>query len=283
MFRSLVEALRFIVCLILPLKFTWIMVRHKSRRSKLIVSFTTTPKRISSIGPTINSILLGASLPESIILNIPEKFRKQEVYNIPKFLNHVDLIQINYIEKDLGPGTKLIPTAKRFANDDINIVIIDDDQVYPRHLISNFIQQSSKHPEAALGYAGWRVPKSNRHRDKHFLKAGGTRFLAKKNINSPQQVDVLQGSSSYLVKPSHFSEELWDEVRKPEFAYFADDIWINGLLAKNGVERLVIPTNDKHIRLHSFNKIKGALHLNENLDNHNNDRLYEHFKGYWTY
>ena len=78
---------------------------------KVVVSFTTSPTRISKTKIMIDSILNQSRKPDFFLLNIPKIFpRTGRSYIIPDFIKNNDNIIINVIDRDYGPATKVIPT-----------------------------------------------------------------------------------------------------------------------------------------------------------------------------
>tara|TARA_B100000401_G_scaffold426073_1_gene356311 strand:- start:1086 stop:1889 length:804 start_codon:yes stop_codon:yes gene_type:complete len=126
---------------------------------KYVVSFTTSPKRIHKCQPMINSLLNQSRKPDLIVLNIPHIFaRTGQTYDVPK--NVSQSLYINLIEKDYGPGTKIIPTIsllieKKYNIDDTRIIYLDDDIIYPINMIKtyeNTIKDSDNSVWTATGF-----------------------------------------------------------------------------------------------------------------------------------
>ena len=101
---------------------------------KFVVSFTTSPERISKIKPMVDSILDQGVKPDLFILNIPEIFpRSGEKYIIPDFVRSNAIV--NVIKKDCGPATKIVPTIDYLKSIDYEIkdtyiIYLDDDICY---------------------------------------------------------------------------------------------------------------------------------------------------------
>jgi hypothetical protein len=100
---------------------------------KTIISLTTIPDRIDKLIPTLSSIYLQSVRVDEIRLNIPLVSRKGITYVIPKYLQKCKYINIVRVE-DLGPSTKLLPTAKDEERN-TRIIVIDDDQIYGSKMI----------------------------------------------------------------------------------------------------------------------------------------------------
>jgi len=113
-------------------------------RTKIVVSFTTSPTRINKCGPMINSILDQTRKPDLFLLNIPEKFaRTGESYIVPKYIRKS--LTVNRIKTDYGPATKILPAvvylrehAKEYDPEQTRIIYLDDDIAYPKRMIETY-------------------------------------------------------------------------------------------------------------------------------------------------
>jgi hypothetical protein len=90
----------------------------------------------------LNSILEQTRKPDLILLNIPKVFeRTGETYEIPKFIE--TSVVVNVVDKDYGPGTKLIPTIRyllqnRYDPNNTRIIYLDDDIYYMVKMIETY-------------------------------------------------------------------------------------------------------------------------------------------------
>jgi hypothetical protein len=256
----------------------------RKEKSGVYVSLTTTPSRISKLRDTLISLSDQSVLPEEIIINIPKISKGGIRYEIPDFINHMKLVHINFIEEDLGPASKSLPTLKiPSIPSDALIIVLDDDQVYPKKLIENYLHHARTLPNHALTLCGWRVPKSLEHSDKKILRGAGLKIVKPKpNISGNTSVEIIQGASSYAIRKSFFTNEVFDYVHAPKGAFFADDIWLSGHLAKKKIPRTLVMGNFAYCRMESYKHLKTkGLRDTANADNSNNDALYRYFEGDW--
>lgn len=126
----------------------------ESGDGEIIVTMTTIPERIrENVLPTTLSSLKSQSVqPHKIYINIPEKTKKGETYPMDKLkdmIKNYDNVEINYVPKDLGPITKIIPITKQI-NDNDNIIIVDDDVDYHKDVIKNLLNSKKE----AVGFVG---------------------------------------------------------------------------------------------------------------------------------
>ena len=120
-------------------------LKKASDNYKVIISFTTTPKRISKIRPMLNSILDQTVKVNGIILNIPAN---NEEYKILKDFNNI--LNVFTSGKDYGQITKFIPTMLREDNSNTIIILVDDDYIYGKDFIETIIEESKNNENYAI-------------------------------------------------------------------------------------------------------------------------------------
>ena len=243
------------------------------------------PSRFKGILPTLNSLTDQTSLPQKIIINLPRKYKRDNThYEIPEYVTSHPLVTINWIDEDMGPATKLLPTIINYSDKpDQLVIVVDDDQIYPKDLVANYITNEETFSDMAMTLSGWKVPKSFNHSDKDQQYGGIVRFYRKDNsVKEPQRVDCLQGAASFAVKPRFFSEHVFDFQSAPEEAFFVDDIWISGNLARTNTPVYVIPGPFRFGRFVSLRQSsKFGLSNSANSNSNNNNVMYSYFSDHW--
>jgi len=284
MTRFFTETFRYILLQYTSTSF-WIKKNKTKDQSNVIITLTTLPSRVEGLKATLNSLTNQSLLPEKIILNLPKVSKREKVgYQIPSFLKDHPLVYINETEEDLGPATKLLPTLELYKNElDKQIIVLDDDQIYPKKLVENYIKYGKELPNSALTLCGWTLPKNFKHNDREQIFGAIVRLYRKdESISKPLQVDCLQGASSYAVKPKLFDQAVFDYSDAPKEAFFVDDIWFGGQLAKKGISVFIVPISSRFGRLRSIKQFyEESLSRKINTNGHNNDTLYQYFKSYW--
>lgn len=243
-----------------------------ARRKRLVISLTTTPARIDRIRPVLNSLIDQDTPADAILLAVPRFSRRENVeYRIPGWLDRSGALTILRCD-DWGPATKLIPALMQETDGETLLLTVDDDVIYPPDLVSTFHEWHSKYPDAALGYRGWSLPKS--------LRWQATKTLYATSARSVQPVDVLTGTWGYLVQPRFFDRGVFDYSGYPRAAYFVDDIWFNGHLARGGVPRLLVPGRLPPLSTR-IGRVRGLTFL-ENRDGTTNNEVIRAFAEHWT-
>ena len=242
---------------------------------RVVVSLTTIPSRIAGIRPTLHSILDQTWRPDAIFLNLPAESRREgRGYEVPLFLSRMPSVEIDRCERDWGPASKYLPTLIREREPDTRIVVVDDDQIYPSDLIETLVAWSERLPEAAVCARGYRVPPDmdQARRTTRY----GTR------VERPEPVEVMQGASGFLIRRRFAGDSLFDYESAPPEAFYNDDIWLGGHLARAGIGRLVVPFECSYARFERWSaRGTRSLSQGENKDNHNNEILYRLFSDSW--
>jgi len=122
---------------------------------EIIISLTTSPKRILLMEPVINSILNQSVEPSYIRINIPKFFKRTNTpYIIPDFIKNNKKIKIFEYEEDLGPIMKILPTM---LESEINNIYIycDDDHLWLPNVIEGYIDFLQEDDNNIYCYSGF--------------------------------------------------------------------------------------------------------------------------------
>ncbi len=235
----------------------------------LVASFSTTPLRINRIWPTLNSLLQQTMLPEKILLWLPKYYQrfKTSIHNLPPFLVNHPLIEVNWIEKDYGPATKLLPALQALKGTNSSIIVFDDDRLYHPKVFEQLLTYARRFPEDAVTYIGSDVVDGKR-----------IKYTRSKTL---KQVDVLHGYGSYLVKPHFFNDDIFRHPNALDCAFFQDDVWISGCLKQSNTTITMLPHTfvEAHQNLFLQNWLGGqkALCRQENKTNENFLKTWAYF------
>lgn len=242
---------------------------------RVVVSLTTIPDRIQHIGPTLCSLLDQTRRPDAIVLNLPSHARREDrTYEIPPFLESLDVVERIDCGEDRGPATKLLPTLERETDPDTRIIVLDDDQVYPHNMVETLVSWSDRLPDAAVCSRGFRIPAGFDIENRDTLY--GT------HLHEPARIEIMQGSAGFLVRPRFFDESVFDYSDAPPEAFFVDDVWLAGHLARAGVDRYVVPFDGCYSRIATWTARRSlSLWTRENADGSNDSVLYRYFADAW--
>lgn len=237
----------------------------------VVIALTTVPSRIGSIRPVLRSLLDQTMPAGEIRLHVPHRsVRQQADYHAPSWLRGATPVRVLRSDRDWGPASRLIPSLQNKPSTG-PILTLDDDMVYPPDLVETFLAWHRWRPKAALAYRGWRIPESRLWRDS--VTVYGTR------LHAPRRVDVITGTWGVLVEPTFFDDAVTDYDAYPPDAFYVDDIWFSGHLARRGVERLVIPARLPPLPTRWAER--DSLIGTDNADGRHNDVMLRAFAPFW--
>jgi hypothetical protein len=252
---------------------------------RVVVTFTTIPERIGQIEVMLKSLLDQSVLPDSICLCIPKTSRLAPyAYSIPSWFSQIPILNIVECEHDLGPVTKFIPTWQQERHmPNTRLIIVDDDGVYPFRLIEQLVSWSQRMPDAALGCSGVAVPAGMKPSSVIFSRETWRQDLRYTSFSSDAlaRVDYLFGYAGVLVKPRFFDAAVTDYSAAPKQAFFEDDVWLGGHLARRGIDRWVIPAQGDRLMPGASRRTleTRALSLTDNHDGFNSDQTFDYLFG----
>jgi hypothetical protein len=204
----------------------------------IVVSLTTSPKRLPLIGSTLDSIMNQSVTPSKIYVNIPPIFKRtNEPYPDPALIfkdKYKDIVIWNTNCEDLGPITKLQGALNMIDQDDDTwIITIDDDILYLKDTIEVYsmcfkkIKGSIKN---AYGLSGFIWHKNN--------------MIGAQYENGATH--ILEGFGSVCYHRSFFPNKSWGSYLKVCLSHdsckFSDDILISNWLSFTRITRIVVST-----------------------------------------
>jgi hypothetical protein len=205
---------------------------------KLIVTMTTTPKRLPLIADVLTSILVQNIKPYQLIINIPHIFnRTGEKYPDPYlvFKNNKELLENTIVWNkecyDDGPITKLQGCLDLIdEKENVWIITIDDDVKYLQYTLELYLTCILRiRDKNAYGIAG-------------FLWVNGN--IVRHYQNAP--VQIIEGYASCCYHRSFFPKKLWnsylEKVLNNTSCKFSDDLIISNWLSLNNINRLNVTT-----------------------------------------
>jgi hypothetical protein len=120
----------------------------------LIVSLSSIPSRFDKLGPTLDCLLRQTVRIDRILLHIPHRYRRFPDWDgtLPQVPDGIEIVRV---DEDLGPATKVLPAARHFRGQDVDILLCDDDRRYKRHWAQTFVEARRTHPGACIAIAGF--------------------------------------------------------------------------------------------------------------------------------
>ncbi len=225
-----------------------------------VITLSTIPPRFANLGPTLQGLIAQTSRPEAIELYIPKSYRRFPQWGgaLPEVPEGVTIVRT---EEDLGPATKILPAARVYRGQEIELLYVDDDILFTKDWAKQSLSLRKAHPRTAICSAsftiwrfaqGWRADRplpravsapSKDHQPgavfrrvlKRMLAIGGkgarvTPFTHK--LRHSGYSDIAQGYGGVMVQPDFFDDLVYDI---PQVLWLVDDIWLSGHLARQDI------------------------------------------------
>lgn len=231
----------------------------------LVISLTSIPPRLPQLFKTLNSLRQQCTSVEVIELCLPKRFKRFPDFEV-RNVGVPDGVVLRTVENDLGPATKVLPTAMAWRGQDVRILYCDDDKKFDQDWAAGFLKSSAfyeakGHDRFALATIGVCVdwydgatssiqPRRRPTRQKPMLDFSyrwnklnysfNTKILGKSSnvpsrsrwFSSSGQIDIMEGYGGVLVKPDFFQDS---DLEIPDPIWRVDDIWLSGLLASRKI------------------------------------------------
>ena len=262
--------------------FFYFFIQKKKTDEKkefVIVSLTTSPRRIKLIENVIQSILNQTYPPDLIRINIPKIFgRTGQVFDeIPTFLLNHPKIQIFQYDKDYGPIMKFMPTFYDFKDkENVNIIYTDDDVLMLPKTIEVFMKNIKKNDDRIYCFSGF------------ILRILNNQFEWRPDRNDKSgYVDIVEGymsvclSNNIIKKLAYSNLQLLDYynfVSENKFCFTSDDLLLSNFYSLNDIKKYKIHDEDVNI----FLWWNSGCELSYGKDGDGIQHLYkdEHFSSY---
>lgn len=230
--------------------------------ARAVVSMTSYGKRLDIVAHALESLAAGSVRPARLILWVDEPAFDVSRYPMLQRLERRGL-EILHCE-DLGPYKKYYPYCSAYSRDNLPLVLADDDLLYPRRWLEVLLRAyNSSGPDEIPAYRAHRM---------HTLPDG---TLGAYNnwrpapVGSSSHANFLTGGAGVILPP-----RMQEAVRQAgtafrELAPRADDIWLNALAIRSGLQRRVINAEGQHLTLYPRSQ-GDALH-NHNVGQGHND------------
>jgi len=221
--------------------------------SQIIITMTTSPKRLSNIDSILDNILnLQEVKPDYVYLNIPYKFKRTgEEYDenkLNEYKNKYSKLRINRCE-DIGPITKVSETLKLVNDQEAIIIIIDDDIKYPTDFLKNLIISLLVNNNCIIANSIW--------------------------SDNTVKIKIIEGWKGICFRRSIFKEDFIDytmKVNNYKHCYNSDDYVISRYINKNNISIKQPPYDCNAIPL-IYSELNDALHKQDNIDHYERYKL----------
>ncbi|KUF79089.1 hypothetical protein AM587_10011980 [Phytophthora nicotianae] len=224
-------------------------------RPRTVFSFTTTPRGIDEMKPTVDALVNqeGDGF-DAVYVIVPRTYR-DKVVDIPAWLladastlNRTEFrgipfaiglspyhhkLRLIVLDTDFGPASKVLGTLLVEQDPETIIVYGDDDRIYPPQLCERALHYTHKYPNDAIAVlGGW-------------ISAEDGLYCGRSLAIGVNSVSFVGGAGGVAVKRKFFGME---EATMPAFevanmskaCFLGDDYYLSHLLSRNGVRRRLV-------------------------------------------
>jgi len=197
------------------------------KNSKILVSLTSYPIRISTVWMTITSIANQSIRPCRIILFLSKEEFPNSFNSLPKSL--VKLLkrglEIEFVNDNLKSHKKYFYSFSKYP--DYKIITIDDDIYYPYYTIEKLLVLHEKFPKCICANVANYIEIS----DTQFLNYKNWKIRGKRNTQSNYLLAIGYGGILY---PENFRPiELLQKNLMKNIAITVDDLWLKAIQTIN--------------------------------------------------
>ena len=226
--------------------FVEIKMNHGSEKMpSVIVSLTTVPERLMNPADTGIKLVLQTLCEQDdtdyeVHFNIPHTYGITKIpYEIPSWLDEYKLkyphLKVFRME-DMGPPTKFVPTLNRVSDPETILVVVDDDLIYHREMVSEHRKYQNILPNSVLCYDGRGCTEAKYHdlRDSWILC-----------VTEPRETHNIQHYKSASYKKKLFDQDFYDFYFGKTFS---DDVLVSRFARDKQIKMFVIPyEKDNHL------------------------------------
>lgn len=196
-------------------------VKTSKRAPNIIVSLTTIPTRLVAVEHTLRSIIAGELLPEAVCIYVDEKTYKI-IKSESAFIER--LIELEFVRmfevEDVRSYKKFIFSVLDYPDKDI--VICDDDVLYPKYWLSALLAAQAKYDSANTIIC-------HRAHQVIFEESGeiSPYKLWPKEVSTDNAASILfPTGTGGILYPAHAMPPLtYDKSAFSQVAPTADDVW----------------------------------------------------------
>jgi len=269
----------------------------------IIVTLTSIPPRFENLSRKLASLEQQTVRPDGIELYIARSYRRFPGPRpaLPALPSSVHVIEV---EDDLGPATKILPAAKRWRGQNVDLLLCDDDRPEEKDWLERFARARRERPEDIIAEVGWCVddfvggprlnidlpraqvsPRLGKNLAYHLKRLLSLRqhHPRVKIYSQSGYVDVFLGVYGAMMSPSSFHPDVWNI---PDVIWTVDDVWLSGMARAQGVKIWVNAVKRVMPRDGRFDRASALKHhVEQGFDRDSANRLCiqymrEHF-GIW--
>lgn len=251
--------------------FYMLMRNHKpiyissTKKCNAIVSLTSFPARINGLYYCLCSIFNQSLSPKRVVLWLATEQFPEKEKNLPGKIVALKThgLEIKFCD-DIRSYKKIFYMAQEAFED--NIIIIDDDTLYPEDWLEKMWQEHELYPDNVICYRAHKILI-----DGDRVKPYDKWEKLAPNEKGPSLSLIPIGVGGVLYPSDCFRGVKWDKIIIKEMAPTTDDIWLKCLMISRGIK--VVKVNVDSIEWFTVLGTQKERLVQENVENDNkNDK-----------
>ncbi len=225
-----------------------------------VISLSTIPPRFDRIGPALAALVRQRSRPEAVELYIPRSYRRFPQWGgaLPQVPEGVTIVRV---DDDLGPATKVLPAARTWRGQGVELSYVDDDHVFAPDWAGRVLALRRQRPDDVLCAFGvplrlmgsspnpdlpepqaLRAPRSREQLSYQLRRLLAAMLRSNRGPDRLQfpfrkiarsgYADIALGFCGVSIRPEFLDDLAYDI---PPVLWAVDDIWLSGHFARRGV------------------------------------------------
>lgn len=227
--KNLGYSLKYHISSLFTKKFRIALDTELNRKDKIIVSMTTKPDRIHKAWLVIESILRQREAPNAIILYLAsDEFESEQ--KLPKRLLKMKErgLQIVFVTDNLRPHNKYFYAMSSFPK--AKIITVDDDKIYPPHLVGTLKQYASLYPDKICSVLTRKIKTKDGELDNY------VNWEVVRGNREPSHMLLNLGVGGVIYPPGSLHADLFDKEQLKNRTLLTDDIWIKIMALRNNTK-----------------------------------------------
>ena len=233
--------------------------------NRIVVGLTTIPSRVKYLMPIVRNMQSQTLLPTVIYISVPEKSAKASengaTYPIDEMKKtFAGLAQVNVVDKDYGPLTKLMGMLLvEPKNKGTLLITIDDDQIYDKTFIENIVEGASEHYMEAVGFCGHIIGKWPFVWGFRCSRADSNPVTNLLYLTPGSKVNILSGWCGCAYPRDVFPDKPFHNKQFEKELFRNDDLYISCWLNELKIPKRVIAYRNEHVDIEYDYAKEGAL------------------------
>ena len=241
--------------------------------NKIIVSLTTFPERIDTIGKVIESLIKQTVPCDKILLYLAKVQFPGEKLNVNLEKYKKSGLEIRWCDEDLRSFKKFYYAMQEYPND--LIITVDDDFCYKETMIEELVKYHEKYSKAVIARRAYLIVRE----DNGDIAPYTEWYFQYNNFVGIPRMDMFATTGGgTLFPPQVFNKEIFNKEVFTKYCTYADDVWIKVMQLLSNIPTVLVNKTFDEIIIKEYEN--NGLFVNYNYGNVNSENFSKLLKMY---